>query len=168
MIVELIAGSGDVSSGLVVRRYFDGINQAFLQTGRGNIIPGSAAIAGYLYIAIIATGPYCALFMRRFYYISQRTIVFGTHRFVGKRPAALALLCFFVAGKVGRYFFPATTHIAGFQQLLATMVKSIGFMPAPNDWGIPVVTILHVFCIHAQVLNGCRHYVDRSAGFHIK
>src|SRR4029077_9610311 len=68
---------------------------------------------------------------------------------------------------------PRSTHITCLQQVLRSMVIGVGFVFAPNDWRIPVKSILNVFRVHTKVLNGCSHnlraglrsdieYLDRS------
>ena len=48
------------------------------------------------------------------------------------------------------------------------MVKGIGLMFTADDGCIPVISVLHVFGITAQVLNGCGHHIGTGFGFRIE
>ena len=73
------------------------------------------------------------------------------------------MLFFFVAGQVGRGFFPAQSLIAGAQQVLGSVVKGARFVLRPDDGGVPVEAVLHVLGVAGQVLDGGSH--DIGAGF---
>ena len=48
------------------------------------------------------------------------------------------------------------------------MVIGVRFVLGPDDRCVPVVPVLHVFGIHAQVLDGCGHDVGRTLIFHVQ
>src|SRR6266404_5925886 len=48
------------------------------------------------------------------------------------------------------------------------MVESVRFVFAPDDWRIPVKSILNVFRIHTKVLNGRSHNIRAGLRFDIE
>src|SRR5215813_15223915 len=106
--------------------------------------------------------------MRRFDDITQRAVILGADFFVGVGTAGSALLLFFVPSEIRRNFLPRLAPIARLQEILSAMVESIRLVLAPDDWSVPVETILRVFRIHSQVLNGRRHDVGPALCLHIQ
>ena len=92
MIVELVAGRGDIGRGLVVRRYFNGIDQAFSQSRRCDVHPGFAAIPRDMHEPVVATGPDDTGFVHGFRHITEGAVVFCTNGLIGIGHARASLL----------------------------------------------------------------------------
>src|SRR6185369_5901825 len=168
MIVELISRGSNVSSGLITRRHLYSIDQTFFEPFWCNVFPIGTAVTGQIDQAIVAARPDHSFFMRRLYDVTERSIIFCADGLIGVWTTGPALLLFFIAREIWRDLLPRDSHIAGFQKVLGSMIKSTRLVFAPNDRCIPVEAVLDVFCIHSQILNRCGHHVGTGLGLNVE
>ena len=155
VVIELVAGGGEVQSGGVVRRGFDGADERPLrQVRRGHVAPASPPVAAQVHQAVVRPRPEHARLVGRFGEGGQGAVVLGPARVAGDGAAGGAELVRGRAGQVGAHRLPVLSLVDGAEQPVAAGVEHVRVVRREPDREGPPEPVPELTRPHSAVVFG--------------
>ena len=129
VVVQLVAGGGDIGRSRVVGRDLDATHVGpFRQVGRGDVVPMAAAVPGQMDQSIVGAYPEHARLVLRFHKGGESGVLFGAADVLGDGPPGSLQLAGVGPGQVRTDGLPAAASVEAAEKNVAAGIEHVGVM----------------------------------------